>query len=131
MSPRSSARFDAILVDLYNSAGPAETNEAFWSALPRRADPGRLPRQQLGRFFGQPGGPADGRDALDAAARARGLAPIYVTRRGFRDNLVQYVPTEPEMLAGSDYAALAAVLAASCASAIRPIAAAASSKTAS
>jgi hypothetical protein len=30
-------------------------------------------------------------------ARARGFEPIYVTRRGFRDNLVQYVPTVPEI----------------------------------
>ncbi len=34
-------------------------------------------------------------DALAAVAEARGFGPIYVTRRGFRDNLVQYVPTEP------------------------------------
>ena len=34
-------------------------------------------------------------DALAVVAEARGLAPIYVTRRGFRDNLVQYVATEP------------------------------------
>jgi hypothetical protein len=33
-------------------------------------------------------------DALAAVAQSRGLEPIYVTRRGFRDNLVQYVPTE-------------------------------------
>jgi hypothetical protein len=30
-------------------------------------------------------------------ARARGFEPIYVTRRGFRDNLVQYVATRPEI----------------------------------
>ena len=34
-------------------------------------------------------------DALAAIARSRGLEPIYVTRRGFRDNLAQYVPTAP------------------------------------
>jgi hypothetical protein len=28
-------------------------------------------------------------------SRARGLEPVFVTRRGFRDNLVQYVPTAP------------------------------------
>jgi hypothetical protein len=28
-------------------------------------------------------------------ARTRGIEPIYVTRRGFRDNLVQYVAMEP------------------------------------
>ena len=44
-------------------------------------------------------------DALAAVARGRGLEPIYVTRRGFRDNLVQYVPTEP----GIDAAAITEV----------------------
>ena len=34
-------------------------------------------------------------DSLSAVARARGIEPIYVTRRGFRDNLVQYVAMEP------------------------------------
>ncbi|MGH7031594.1 MAG: hypothetical protein ACREEZ_14355, partial [Stellaceae bacterium] len=38
-------------------------------------------------------------DALAGVARARGLEPIFVTRRGFRDNLVQYVPTEPGIAA--------------------------------
>jgi hypothetical protein len=35
-------------------------------------------------------------EVLAAAARARGLQPIFVTRRGFRDNLAQYVPATPE-----------------------------------
>jgi hypothetical protein len=34
-------------------------------------------------------------DSLSAVARARGFEAIYVTRRGFRDNLVQYVATQP------------------------------------
>jgi hypothetical protein len=34
-------------------------------------------------------------DALASVARARGIDPIYVTRRGFRDNLIQYVATDP------------------------------------
>ena len=34
-------------------------------------------------------------DSLSAVARSRGFEPIYVTRRGFRDNLVQYVATQP------------------------------------
>ena len=29
-------------------------------------------------------------------AQARGLDTYFVTRRGFRDNLVQYLPTGPE-----------------------------------
>jgi len=38
-------------------------------------------------------------DALSTVARARGLEPVFVTRRGFRDNLVQYVPTDPQIRA--------------------------------
>jgi hypothetical protein len=34
--------------------------------------------------------------ALHSAAQARGLDTYFVTRRGFRDNLVQYLPTGPE-----------------------------------
>ena len=90
----TNARFDVILVDLYNSAGPSESNEPVLDALSRRTGSRRRSRHQLGRFFGQPG-VRPMADALGAAAQARGLAPIYVTRRGFRDNLVQYVPTEP------------------------------------
>ena len=44
-------------------------------------------------------------EALAAVARSRGLEPIFVTRRGFRDNLAQYVPTAegtgPETLDGA------------------------------
>lgn len=36
-------------------------------------------------------------DALSSAAQARGLEAIFVTRRGFHDNLVQYVPTLPDV----------------------------------
>jgi hypothetical protein len=28
-------------------------------------------------------------------ARTQGLECFYVTRRGFRDNLIQYIPTDP------------------------------------
>jgi hypothetical protein len=38
-------------------------------------------------------------DTLSLVARARGLEPILATRRGFRDNLVQYIPTVPEIRA--------------------------------
>ena len=44
-------------------------------------------------------------EALAAVARGRGLEPIFVTRRGFRDNLAQYVPTTerigPETIDGA------------------------------
>jgi hypothetical protein len=41
-------------------------------------------------------------ETLAAIARTRGFAPIFVTRRGFRDNLVQYVPTAPERRLAGD-----------------------------
>lgn len=105
----SSARFDAILVDLYGPAGPAETGEAFWSRCLDALTPGGCLASNWADFSVNPAVRPIA-ETLSAAARARGLEPIFATRRGFRDNLVQYVPTAPEMLAGSDYAALAAVL---------------------
>ena len=35
-------------------------------------------------------------EAQTAVARSRGLDTYYVTRHGFRDNLIQYLPTGPE-----------------------------------
>jgi hypothetical protein len=35
--------------------------------------------------------------SLSIASHARGIDPIFVTRRGFRDNLVQYVATASEI----------------------------------
>ena len=90
----TTARFDAILVDLYNSSGPAESNEAFWTrCLDALAPGGCLANNWADFAVNKAVKPMA--DALAAVARARGLEPIYVTRRGFRDNLVQYVPTEP------------------------------------
>jgi hypothetical protein len=87
-------RFDAILVDLYNSSGPTESNEAFWArCLDALAPGGCLANNWADFAVNKAVRPMA--DALAAVARARGLEPIYVTRRGFRDNLVQYVPTEP------------------------------------
>jgi hypothetical protein len=90
----TNARFDAILVDLYNSSGPSETNEAFWGrCLDALAPGGCLANNWADFSVNKEVRPMA--DALAAVARDRGLTPIYVTRRGFRDNLVQYVPTEP------------------------------------
>jgi len=36
-------------------------------------------------------------DTLTEVARARGIEVVFVTRRGFQDNLVQYVPTVSEI----------------------------------
>ncbi|MGH7115634.1 MAG: spermidine synthase, partial [Stellaceae bacterium] len=94
----TNARFDAILVDLYNSSGPAETNELFWTRCLDALNPGGCLANNWADFSVNPA-VRPMADALAAVAASRGLAPIYVTRRGFRDNLVQYVPTEPGIAA--------------------------------
>jgi hypothetical protein len=92
---RTSARFDVILVDLYDAGGPAESGEAFWTCCLDALAPGGCLANNWADF-------AVNRDvrpmaeALTAVARGRGFEPIFVTRRGFRDNLVQYVPTTLE-----------------------------------
>jgi spermidine synthase len=90
----TTARFDAILVDLYNSAGPAESNQLFWTRCLDALNPGGCLANNWADFSVNPA-VRPMADALAAVAQARGLDPIYVTRRGFRDNLVQYVATEP------------------------------------
>jgi len=87
------ARFDAILVDLYDSSGPTDSNEMFWTRCLDALAPGGLLANNWADFAVN-NGVRPLSDALAAVARARGLEAIYVTRRGFRDNLVQYVPTE-------------------------------------
>jgi hypothetical protein len=94
----ATARFDAVLVDLYNSSGPIESNELFWSRCLDRLNPGGVLANNWADFSVNPA-VRPMADALDALARARGLEVIYVTRRGFRDNLVQYVPSEPSLTA--------------------------------
>jgi spermidine synthase len=85
-------RFDVILVDLYNSGGPAEFDEAFWTRGLDALTPGGCLATNWADF-------AVNRKVKPMAemqaelARARGLDCFYVTRRGFRDNLIQYVPT--------------------------------------
>ena len=87
-------RFDAILVDLYGPGGPAENDEAFWARCLDALNPGGCLACNWADFsvnlVVRPMA-----EALGAVTRARGLEPIYVTRRGFRDNLAQYVPTSP------------------------------------
>jgi spermidine synthase len=91
-------RFDVVLVDLYNSSGPAESNALFWARCLDALNPGGSLATNWADFSVNPAVRSMA-DALAAAAEARGLAPIYVTRRGFRDNLVQYVATEPGVTA--------------------------------
>jgi hypothetical protein len=96
-------RFDAILVDLYGPAGPADSDEAFWVRCLDALAPGGCLAANWADFSVNPK-VRPMAASLSAAARARGLEPIFVTRRGFRDNLVQYVPTAsgygPESMIG-------------------------------
>jgi spermidine synthase len=88
-------RFDVILVDLYNSGGPAEFDAAFWSRCFEALAPGGCLATNWADF-------ASNRKVKPMAesqaevARSHGLDCFYVTRRGFRDNLIQYVPTEAD-----------------------------------
>jgi predicted O-methyltransferase YrrM len=91
-------RFDVVLVDLYNSSGPAESNELFWSRCLDVLNPGGCFANNWADFSVNPA-VRPMADALEVVAQARGFVPIYVTRRGFRDNLVQYVPTAPGITA--------------------------------
>jgi spermidine synthase len=85
-------RFDVILVDLYNSGGPAEFDTAFWArCLDALAPGGCLATNWADFATNKKVKPMA--EAQAEAARALGLDCFYVTRRGFRDNLIQYVPT--------------------------------------
>jgi hypothetical protein len=88
----TTARFDVILVDLYDASGPANSREAFWTRCLEALAPGGCLANNWADFAVNPN-VRPMAESLAAVARARGLEPIFVTRRGFRDNLVQYVPT--------------------------------------
>jgi predicted O-methyltransferase YrrM len=88
----TTTKYDVILVDLYNSRGPAEFDRAFWTRCLDALAPGGCLATNWADFASN----TKVRPMADAQAevvRARGLDCFYVTRRGFRDNLVQYVPT--------------------------------------
>jgi hypothetical protein len=88
----TTARFDAILVDLYGPGGPADSNEVFWERCLEALAPGGCLAANWADFAVNPA-VRPMTEALSAATRTRGLEPFFVTRRGFRDNLAQYVPT--------------------------------------
>jgi predicted O-methyltransferase YrrM len=92
----TSAQFDVVLVDLYGPAGPAESDAAFWASCLDRLTPGGCLANNWADFAVNPN-VRPMAEALSAVARARSIEPIFVTRRGFRDNLVQYVATAPEI----------------------------------
>ncbi len=85
-------RFDVILVDLYNSDGPAEFDAAFWARCFESLAPGGCLATNWADFASNRNVKPMAESQAEAA-RARGLDCFYVTRRGFRDNLIQYVPT--------------------------------------
>jgi predicted O-methyltransferase YrrM len=86
-------QFDVILVDLYDAHGPAAaTDAAFWMRCLDALAPGGCLATNWADF-------ASNRKVKPIAelqqevARARGLDCCFATRRGFQDNLVQYLPT--------------------------------------
>jgi hypothetical protein len=87
--------FDVLMVDLYNSRGPAPFDETFWARCLDALAPGGCMATNWADFATNKAvrGMAN---ALQSVARSRGLDTYFVTRRGFRDNLVQYLPTGPE-----------------------------------
>jgi len=94
----SSTRFDVILVDLYGPGGPAESDAAFWARCLDALAPGGCLANNWADFSINPRVQPMAA-SLAAVARARGFEPVFVTRRGFRDNLVQYVPTLQDLRA--------------------------------
>jgi predicted O-methyltransferase YrrM len=99
----NTTRFDAILVDLYDASGPAPFDEGFWARAIEALAPGGVLATNWADFATNPR-VRPMAEAQSRAAQAHGLGCYYVTRHGFRDNLVQYLPTgegrQPEALAG-------------------------------
>jgi len=97
-------RFDVVHVDLYDARGPAQAGEMFWErCLDALAPGGCLATNWADFAVNKAVRPMA--EAQQAVARGRGLDSYYVTRRGFRDNLVQYLPTggdrRPEAITGA------------------------------
>lgn len=91
----NTATFDVVHVDLYDAQGPAPFDEVFWGRCIDALAPGGVLATNWADFA------TNTRvrpmaEAQQAAARGRGLDTYFVTRRGFRDNLIQYLPTGPE-----------------------------------
>ena len=88
-------QFDVVHVDLYDAQGPIPADALFWArAIDALAQGGCLAVNWADFASNQTVRPMA--EGLAAVARSRGLDPYYVTRHGFRDNLVQYLPTGPE-----------------------------------
>jgi spermine/spermidine synthase len=100
----NSARYDVVLVDLYDARGPAVMDETFWARCIEALTPGGCLAANWADFATNKG-VRPMAEGLARAARSRGLEPYFVTRRGFRDNLIQYLPTgierAPEAVTGA------------------------------
>jgi len=96
--------FDVVLVDLYDARGPARLDEAFWTRAIEALAPGGCLATNWADFATNKG-VRPMAEAQETVAQARGLASYFVTRRGFRDNLIQYLPTggerQPEAITGA------------------------------
>jgi predicted O-methyltransferase YrrM len=100
----NTTQFDVVLVDLYDAQGPAPYDEAFWRRCIDALAPGGCLATNWADFATnirvRPMA-----EAQQAVAHARGLDTYFVTRRGFRDNLIQYLPTggerRPEAITGA------------------------------
>ena len=89
----TSDRYDVIHVDLYNAHGAAAFDSTFWGRCIDRLAPGGCLATNWADFVTN----AKVRPMAEAQAeiaRSRGRECFFVTRRGFRDNLVQYLPTD-------------------------------------
>jgi hypothetical protein len=97
-------RFDAVLVDLYDANGPAPFDAEFWVRAIDALAPGGCLATNWADFATNKAVKAMA-EAQQAIARSRGLDTYFVTRRGFRDNLIQYLPTggerRPEAITGA------------------------------
>jgi len=100
----NTTRFDVVHVDLYDAQGPAQFDEAFWARCIDALAPGGCLATNWADFATNRG-VRPMAEAQSTVARARGLDTYYVTRRGFRDNLIQYLPTgserQPEAITGA------------------------------
>ena len=96
--------FDVVLVDLYDARGPAQLDEGFWTRAVDALAPGGCLATNWADFATNKG-VRPMAEAQEAVAQARGLGTYFVTRRGFRDNLIQYLPTggerQPEAITGA------------------------------
>jgi predicted O-methyltransferase YrrM len=97
-------RFDVVLVDLYDARGPAAFDEAFWGRCLDALAPGGCLATNWADFATNKA-VRPMAEAQNRVARDRGLDTYFVTRRGFRDNLIQYLPTggerQPEAITGA------------------------------